>query len=112
MEDLRQLRSRIRAGRRMRSRLHRWAFRQLQVFVTYKAAALGIAVVYVDPAWTSQTCSDCGALGIRLRHRFTCSCGLRAHSDVNAARNHARMGGAMALSRAAVKQPEVAEIPF
>ena len=95
----------------MRWRLHHWAFRQLQALVTYKAAALGIAVAYVNPAWTSQTCSDCGALGVRLKHCFFCSCGLRAHSDVNAARNHARMGGAMVLSRAAVNQPDVADIP-
>ena len=78
----------------------------------YKAMARGATFVDVSEHLSTQTCSDCGALGIRLRHRFTCSCGLRAHSDVNAARNHARMGGAMALSRAAVKQPEVAEIPF
>jgi len=102
----------VREAERVRSRLHRWTFRELQAFVAYKAAALGIAVAYVNPAWTSQTCSDCGALGVRRRHCFSCSCGLRAHSDVNAARNHARMGGAIALSRAAVNQPDVAEIPF
>src|SRR5207244_4202651 len=60
MEDLTHIRDRLRAGRRMRARLHRWAFQQLQSFVQYKARAVGICVVYVNPAYTSQTCSACG----------------------------------------------------
>src|SRR5256885_12154613 len=82
MEDLTHIRDHLLAGRRMRARLHRWAFRQLQSFVQYKARAVGISVVYVNPAYTSQTCSACGQLGTRLKHRFECSCGLRAHADL------------------------------
>ena len=93
MEDLRHIRSRIRAGRRMRTRLHRWAFRQLQQFVEYKAQAVGIVVVYVDPAYTSLTCFRCDGLGRRVKHRFVCEqCGLRAHADLNSSRNLARIG--------------------
>jgi IS605 OrfB family transposase len=44
MEDLTHIRARIKAGKRVRGRLHRWAFRQLQTFVEYKASAAGIAV--------------------------------------------------------------------
>lgn len=62
MEDLTHIRARIKAGKRMRGRLHRWAWRQLQDFVEYKAHAVGIAVEYVNPAYTSQTCSCCGSL--------------------------------------------------
>jgi hypothetical protein len=52
-----------------------------------EAEAAGIAVEYVNPTYTSQTCSCCGALGKRLKHRFECAhCGLRAHSDLNASR--------------------------
>ena len=50
MEDLTHIRERIRAGRRVRTRLHRWAFRELQSFVEYKARAAGITVEYVNPA--------------------------------------------------------------
>src|SRR5438105_708480 len=91
MEDLTHIRDRLRAGRRMRARLHRWAFRQWQGFVEYQARAIGISVVYVNPAYSSQTCSACGQLGTRRKHRFECSCGLRAHADLNASRNLARM---------------------
>ena len=101
LEDLTHIRERIKAGKRMRTRLHRWAFRELQSFIKYKAEAVGIEVVFVDPAYTSQTCSSCGALGNRVRHRFVCpKCGLRAHADVNAGRNLARMGGTNVPSRA------------
>jgi putative transposase len=110
MEDLTNIRSRIKAGKRMRSRLHRWAFRQLQDFVAYKAAEFGIIVIFVDPAYTSQTCSGCGEIGLRTKHRFDCKCGRRAHSDVNAASNLARLGESALSPRADVNRPNVAEI--
>ena len=111
MEDLTHIRARIRAGRRMRGRLHRWAFRQLQSFVEYKARALGIEVIYLDPAYSSQSCSGCGGLGKRVKHRFVCGeCGLRAHADLNASRNLARIGGTAVLPRAAVSTPDVGKL--
>ena len=70
MEDLTHIRTRIKAGKRVRGRLHRWAFRQLQTFVEYKASAAGIAVEYVNPAYTSQTYAECGGIGKRAKHRF------------------------------------------
>jgi putative transposase len=111
MEDLTHIQSRIRAGRRMRARLHRWAFRQLQQFIEYKAQAVGIAVEYVDPAYTSQTCSRCDGLGRRVKHRFVCKqCGLRAHADLNASRKLARIGETAVSPRAAVNTPDVGEL--
>jgi transposase len=94
----------IAAGRRVRARLHRWAFRQLQDFVVYKAAEHGIATVFVDPAYSSKTCHQCERLGRRTRHRFACDCGYQGHSDVNAALNHAQRGG-QALSPDAGASP-------
>jgi len=112
LEDLTHIRERIRAGKHVRSRLHRWPFRQLQDFVEYKASALGIEVVYVDPAYTSQDCSACGERGKRRRHRFECGhCGLRAHSDLNASRNLARIGETAVSPRAAVNTPDVGCLP-
>lgn len=108
MENLTHIRSRInKAGKRVRARLHRWAFRQLQRFIEYKAKAAGIKVVYVNPAYTSLTCSQCGCLGKRNGPRFECSCGLRAHSDLNASRNLARIGSSTLLPRVVVNTPNV-----
>ena len=99
MEDLTNIRASIKAGKRVRTRLHRWPFRQLQGFVEYKAEAAGLRVVYVNPAYTSQTCSVCGKIGKRERHSFSCSCGSRAHSDVNASRNIAWFASPIGLAR-------------
>jgi putative transposase len=108
MEDLTHIRDRIKAGQRVRSRLHRWAFRQLQTFIQYKARAAGITVEYVHPAYTSQRCSCCGELGQRAKKRFVCAqCGLRAHADLNASRNLARIGESALSPRAAVNTPNV-----
>ena len=87
LEDLTNIRDRIQAGRKMRGRLHGWAFRQLQTFIQYKANGSGIKVEFINPAYTSQTCSACGELGTRKGSLFKCSCGLRANADLNAAKN-------------------------
>ncbi|WP_246172967.1 zinc ribbon domain-containing protein [Thermochromatium tepidum] len=49
-------------------------------------------------------------MGKRSRHRFECPhCGLRAHSDLNASRNLARIGGTAVLPRAVVDTPDVGD---
>ena len=106
-EDLTHIRQHLDAGRRVRTRLHRWAFRQLQHFIAYKAEAVGITVLYVNPAYSSQTCSECSQLGTRTKHRFECSCGFRAHADLNASRNLARIGETAVLPKAEVNTPIV-----
>ncbi|WP_219906630.1 zinc ribbon domain-containing protein [Nitrosospira multiformis] len=82
----------------------------MQTFVEYKASAAEIAVEYVNPAHTSQTCSECGGIGKRARHRVECSCGLRAHADLNASRNLARIGRTAVLPRAIVNTPYVGNV--
>ncbi|MDY7017153.1 MAG: transposase, partial [Nitrospirota bacterium] len=99
MEDLTHIRASIKAGKRIRARLHRWAFRQLQDFVYYKAKAAGLRATYTDPAHTSQTCSVCGAIGKRERHLFSCACGTRLHADVNASKNIAGFATPTGLAR-------------
>jgi putative transposase len=108
LEDLTHIRDRIKAGKRVRARLHRWAWRQLQDFVAYKAQAVGITVNYVNPAYTSQTCSVCHELGKRRKHRFVCThCGHVAHSDINGARNIAAFAEVLTPARGAVNRPNV-----
>lgn len=93
LEDLTHIRERIKAGKRVKARLHRWAFKELQQQIEYKAHRKGLSVIYVDPRYTSQTCSACGEIGKRTKHRFVCpSCGLRAHSDLNASQNLQGLG--------------------
>jgi putative transposase len=106
LEDLRGIRARVRLRKPQRVTLHSWAFAQLGQYTAYKAALAGIPVVHVDPAYTSQTCSDCGHISKKNRPgqaTFCCtSCGFAEHADVNAARNIASRGAAdWAVSHAA-----------
>lgn len=93
-EDLTRIRRLARKGtktsRRRRSMLNQWPFSQLQEFTAYKAAAKGIQVVMVDPAYTSQQCNRCGYVDKRNRDRarFDClRCGHSDDADHNAALN-------------------------
>ena len=72
-----------------------WSFGQLQEFIRYKAAAKGIRVIEVDPAYTSLECHQCHQMGKRTLDLFTgATCG-EFDADVNAAKNIAA-GGANA----------------
>jgi IS605 OrfB family transposase len=104
LENLTNIRDNIRAKKRVRSRLHRWPFRQLQEFIAYKAEAVGIVVCYVNPAYTSVTCSKCLSIGKRIKHKFKCSnCGLLAHADCNSGLNLARIVESADSTRAKCK---------
>ena len=54
-----------------------------------KAEEAGRKVVKVDPKFTSQICSECGAVEKKpLSQRWhSCDCGCELHRDVNAAKN-------------------------
>ncbi len=96
LEDLGGIRDRVRLRRPQRVTLHSWAFHQLGTFLAYKAARAGMAVIYIDPAYTSQGCSACGHVAKAKRPNqstFSCrSCGFAEHADRNAARNIATRG--------------------
>lgn len=77
--------------------LGRWSYFELQKDIEYKAAMAGIAVQYVNPAYTSQTCHVCGQRGNRIeRDTFICTnpectCYNQAQdADMNAAINIAK----------------------
>ncbi|MFI1284959.1 RNA-guided endonuclease InsQ/TnpB family protein [Streptomyces sp. NPDC020858] len=91
LEDLTGIRERVRLRKPQRATLHSWAFHQLRKFIAYKALRAGVPVVYVDPAYTSRTCAECGHIDKANRvsqSRFVCrSCGFVDHADRNGSRN-------------------------
>jgi IS605 OrfB family transposase len=108
-EDLTDIRKSLNTKPRSkteRRRTNNWAFYQLRRFVTYKAVLVGVPLVFVPPAYTSQTCSRCHHVhpekgnSYRSGKVFKCGhCGLEADADWNAANNIATLG-------AVVNQPE------
>ncbi|MFF3606833.1 RNA-guided endonuclease InsQ/TnpB family protein [Streptomyces sp. NPDC002463] len=96
LEDLTGIRSRVRHRKDQRTSLHSWSFHQLATFVEYKARRAGVPLVYADPAYTSQQCSQCGHIDRKNRvdqATFACrSCGALMHADDNASHNLARKG--------------------
>ena len=85
-----------------RRRTNSWAFYQLRLFVTYKSVIAGVMVVFVPPAYTSQTCSRCRHVhpergkSYRNGKKFKCGhCGLEHDADINAAINIADLGASV-----------------
>ena len=90
LEDIKNIRKRIKFSREMNGRLHRWSFRKLQKIIEYKAKLNGIPVVYIDAKGTSTYCPICGAkLSPNGQYRtMKCKrCGLKADRDIIGAWN-------------------------
>jgi putative transposase len=102
LEDLKGIRSRVRARKPQRATLHSWSFYQLRSFIEYKAKLAGVRVIFVDPKNTSRTCPGCGHCAKESRPdqaTFQCQrCGLAGFADLIAALN-IRVRGWAAVSR-------------
>jgi len=107
LENLTGIRERITVRRSQRRAHHSWAFYDLAQKILYKAALVGVPILFVDPRDTSRTCQRCGHCekGNRKdQSTFKClSCGFSANADDNAARNISDKA-----SRASVNKPYVA----
>jgi putative transposase len=71
------------------------SWNQFRQFLTYKAAEAGRKLGLVNPAYTSQTCSQCGHLERKklAEREHKCSqCGYTVHRDYNAAQNILALG--------------------
>ena len=80
----------------MRWQMGNWAFADLAAKIFYKAAEVGLPVIFVDPRNTSRTCSECGhceKANRKSQSKFEClNCGFCANADKNAACNISRKG--------------------
>ena len=79
--DLTGIREHINYGKRANQKLHQWAFGKISELITYKAKSLGIRVVSIDEAYTSQTCPKCGNRKKPTNRNYTCQCGFKYHRD-------------------------------
>ena len=96
IEDLKNIRWGMNSKKRnktFRRRSNSWNFYQLRSFLEYKCKIAGIKIVAIPPFYTSQTCHECGHIGIRRGKHFHCThCGNVSDADINAALNIATWG--------------------
>jgi len=72
------------------SKFQQWAYSKFVELVEYKVESTALFVDFVNPAYTSQRCSQCGFTheDNRDEKAFACqSCGYEVNADYNAAKN-------------------------
>ena len=100
------------ARKKHRANMGRWSFKRVENAINYSAELKGVYVGYVDPQYTSQTCSKCSVVlksNRKSQSFYSCNCGLKLNADLNASRNIAkkwRMANGYALGLS-VNQPIV-----
>lgn len=87
LERLENIRSMTRTSRKNNPSLHTWSFYRLAQYIEYKAKLAGIEVEYVDPAYTSQKCPQCGNIHHAKDRKYICKCGYHTHRDLLGAIN-------------------------
>lgn len=82
-----------------RRRSNSWAFYQLRQYITYKALGAGVLVVFVNPAYSSQTCHKCLHIhpikgkSYRSGKTYHCKhCRWKGDADFNGAQNIKLLG--------------------
>ena len=88
---LKGIRQRIKAGRRVRRLINNFPYHRLVQYIKYKAEWIGIKVLEVSEAYTSQTCHNCHVRDRNARLSqglFECNnCGLETNADYNGSMN-------------------------
>ena len=87
LEKLQNIRKKTRQSRKNNRSINTWSFYRLAQYIEYKAKLAGINVIYVNPAYTSQKCPQCGAQNKAKDRTYTCGCGYHGHRDVVGAKN-------------------------
>lgn len=81
--------------KKFNNKLQRWVYPLVLERLTNRCEREGILMTFINPAYTSQTCSACGVRDklSRKGERFRCrSCGIELDADWNGARNVLQKG--------------------
>jgi putative transposase len=84
LENLKGIRDRTGYNKEMRWQMGNWAFNQLRDFISYKAKAAGVPVIFIDPRNTSRTCPECGYCDKANRKSQAHFCCLQCGCELNA----------------------------
>jgi IS605 OrfB family transposase len=96
-EDLKNVKkkSRGKIHKKFNNKLQRWSYSKVLSMLSLRCEEQGILFKKVNPAYTSQTCSNCGFKHKKNRSRetFKClECGNKLDADYNAALNILALG--------------------
>ncbi len=93
IEDISKIKKGLkkRFPKNQRAKISGWSFFQLRSFIEYKSKLHGVPIIAVNPAYTSQTCSNCGHCEKENRKSqadFVCvQCNFHISADFNASKN-------------------------
>lgn len=96
LENLKNLRkvasrkNRTSKGKMINYIINSFPYSMFQNFLKYKCLDLGIKVEFLNPTYTSKTCSKCGSLNTSRpkQETFTCNdCNFKLNADLNGSRN-------------------------
>lgn len=89
IEDLKNVKHKSVFSKKFNNKLQRWSYRQTISKLERLCEENGVLLTKVNPAYTSQTCHQCGIIEKKNRHGefYICSCGLETDADYNAAVN-------------------------
>jgi len=91
LEDLKNIRDKVKYGKKLNRRLHTWNFRKEQFFIEYKYLWNGGDLLYCNPHNTSRECPICGELNPNGQKIFKCRrCGFEANRHFVACLNMAK----------------------
>ena len=95
IEDLKNLKKLSKLNRKVMNKVQRWTYRTSIDKLERLCEENGIHLIKVNPAYTSQTCSNCGTVDKESRNgeKFHCQhCGYELDADHNASINIHRLG--------------------
>lgn len=94
-EKLKYVKHKSKFSKKFNNKLQRWSYTKTLNRLEQLSETKGFRLRYINPAYTSQTCSHCGVVikSNRNGETYHCSvCGVKLDADVNAAINILRRG--------------------
>ena len=95
IEDLKYIKHKSKLFHTVMNKVQRWSYPKTATKLQRLCEENGIHLIKVNPAYTSQTCSNCGTVDKASRNgeQFSCQhCGYLSDADLNAAINILRLG--------------------
>ena len=83
IEDLTGIRKGVRGSKKFRGFINSWSFYSLRSFLELKSESMGMTLTAINPAFTSQDCSNCGERTKTKTKKYVCPhCGFKEHRDI------------------------------